>query len=282
MEHVHVRAPARHVTHRSLQPRLETVVVGLVFVAIVLTWEFGVRVFAVKEFILPAPSRVVEALLRGLAAAPGAREGYWLHAGITLSEALEGFFIGSALGILLGTLVSQSRWAELILRPYIVAFQSLPRIAMAPLFIVWFGYGVGSKIFICALATFFPLLINSIAGFESVDEERIELMRGMAASRWQIFRKVQFPSALPYIFAGLDMAIVYAVIGALVGEFVGAQQGLGVLILQMNFALDIAGVFSVFVVLSIMGVALNWLLNEIRRRVLFWAPIARRRRIVGT
>jgi NitT/TauT family transport system permease protein len=123
--------------------------------------------------------------------------------------------------------------------------------------------------------------VNSVAGFHGVDTERVELMKGLAASRWQIFTKVAFPSALPFIFAGLDMAIVYSVLGAIVGEFVGAQRGLGVLIQQMNFAMDVAGAFSVFVVLSALGIGLSSILNAVRSRVLFWAPSERKQRTTG-
>ncbi|MCC7104367.1 MAG: ABC transporter permease [Chloroflexi bacterium] len=273
------RAPTFSVT--LLQRRPELILIPLVFVVVMLVWEYGVQLLRVEAFILPPPSAIWRALVRGLSAAPNARDGYWLHAWITLSEALSGFVVGSTLGILLGTLISQSRLMELTLKPYLVAVQSLPKVAIAPLFVIWFGFGMESKVIICSLLTFFPLLVNSVAGFHGVDTERVELMKGLAATRWQIFTKVAFPSALPFIFAGLDMAIVYSVLGAIVGEFVGAQRGLGVLILQMNFAMDVAGAFSVFVVLSALGIGLSSILNVVRSRVLFWAPSERTQRTTG-
>ncbi len=125
---------------------------------------------------------------------------------------------------------------------------------------------------IVCLITFFPVLVTSIAGFKAVDIDRIDLMRSISATRWQIFTKVKFPGALPYIFAGLDMAAAFSVVGAIVGEFVGAQAGLGVLILQMEAQLDTAGSFSVFVVLSLLGIVLTAILRAIRLRLLSWMP----------
>ena len=250
----------------------EYVLSPALFLLVMGGWELAVRLLKVPPYILPPPSQIAVALGRGLNAGPLAREGYWLHAGITLSETLLGFFIGSSVGLLLGVIVSQLRLVECTLRPYIIAFQSLPKVAVAPVIVLWFGFGMTSKVVIVCLLTFFPLLVTSMAGFKSVEPERIELLRSLAASPWQIFWKVKFPSALPYIFAGLDMATVFSVVGAIVGEFVGAQRGLGVQILQMNFAMDIAGTFSVFVILSVMGVGMYWTLQRVKRWVLFWAP----------
>ena len=250
----------------------EYILSPILFVVVVGGWELVVRVFKIASYILPPPSQIAVALFRGLNAGPLAREGYWLHAGITLSETLMGFFIGSSVGLLLGIVISQVRLMECTLRPYIIAFQSLPKVAVAPVIVLWFGFGMTSKVVIVCLLTFFPLLVTSMAGFKSVELERIDLLKSLAATPWQIFWKVKFPSALPYIFAGLDMAVVFSVVGAIVGEFVGAQRGLGVQILQMNFAMDIAGTFSVFVILSVMGVGLHQVLQRVKARVLFWAP----------
>jgi NitT/TauT family transport system permease protein len=244
----------------------------LVLAAFLATWEACVRVFDIPNYILPSVSDVALALFRGLSAGPLARDGYWLHIWTTLSEILVGFVVGSLLGLALGVLISQSRLLELTLRPYIVAFQSLPKVAVAPIIVLWFGYGMGSKIITVSLLTFFPLLVTSLAGFKAVDNDRIDLMRALSASRWQVFTKIQLPSAAPYIFAGLDIAIVFAVVGAIVGEFVGAQTGLGVQIMQMNAALDVAGSFSVFIILSMIGLSLSQALRMIEKVVLFWSP----------
>ena len=254
-----------------MRTRPELVLAPALFVVIIALWEWGVPFFQVPNWVLPTPSAIVTALWRGLDAGPFERGGYWLHTGVTVFEVLIGFVIGSTVGLLLGTIISQFRILEATLRIYLIAIQSLPKIALAPIIVLWFGFGLTSKVVIICLLTFFPLLINSMAGFKAVDSERLELMRALGANPWQIFWKVRLPSALPYIFAGLDMAAVFAVVGAIVGEFVGAQRGLGTLILSMNAQMDIAGTFSVFIILSLVGVLLHQSLRIVERRLLFWS-----------
>jgi NitT/TauT family transport system permease protein len=254
-----------------MRTRPELVLAPALFVVIIALWEWGVPFFQVPNWVLPTPSAIVTALWRGLDAGPFERGGYWLHTGVTVFEVLIGFVIGSTVGLVLGTIISQFRILEATLRIYLIAIQSLPKIALAPIIVLWFGFGLTSKVVIICLLTFFPLLINSMAGFKAVDSERLELMRALGANPWQIFWKVRLPSALPYIFAGLDMAAVFAVVGAIVGEFVGAQRGLGTLILSMNAQMDIAGTFSVFIILSLVGVLLHQSLRIVERRLLFWS-----------
>jgi NitT/TauT family transport system permease protein len=262
-----------------LRTRPELVLAPVILIVILALWEAMVPFFDVPSYVLPTPSAIATALWRGLDAGLLERGGYWLHAGVTVAEVLIGFFIGSAVGLLLGTVISQFRLLEATLGVYLVALQSLPKIALAPIVVLWFGFGLTSKVVIICLLTFFPLLVNSMAGFKAVDVERLELMRALGANPWQIFWKVRLPSALPYIFAGLDMAAVFAVVGAVVGEFVGAQRGLGTLILSMNAQMDTAGTFSVLIILSLVGVVIHKILRLIERRVLFWSGEATR--VVG-
>ncbi len=266
--------PPRIPLRRLLAARPEYILSPLLLIAVLSLWEFIVRVFDIPGFILPPFSTVARALANGLMTKFTARDGYWLHSGITIAEVLLGFIIGSLIGLILGVAIAQSRLLEATIRPYITAFQSLPKVAVAPIIVLWFGYNMTSKVIIVCLLTFFPLLVTSLAGFKSVDNDRIDLLRSLSASSWQIFWKVRFPSALPYIFAGLDIAIVFAVVGAIVGEFVGAQRGLGVLIMQMNASMDVAGSFAVFILLALLGIALSQILRMIERRVLFWSPSA--------
>jgi NitT/TauT family transport system permease protein len=261
--------PSRFVLLMRTKP--ERVLAPVLLVIIILGWEYSVKWLEVPSYILPPPSHIVVALFRGLNEGLTSRGGYWLHAGVTLWEVLLGFFIGSSVGLLLGTIISQFRIVEATLRVYIVAIQSLPKIALAPIIVLWFGFGLTSKVVIICLLTFFPLLVTSMAGFKAVDVERLELMRSLGANSWQVFWKVRLPSALPYIFAGLDMAAVFAVVGAVVGEFVGAQRGLGTLILSMNSQMDTAGTFSVFIILSLVGIILHKSLRIVERRLLFWS-----------
>ena len=239
----------------------------LLLIVSLAAWEAIVRVFAVPVFILPAPTQVAVALYRGLASGL-----YLTHLQVTLLETVLGFVAGSALGFLLGTAVAMNRYVDYFLYPYIVMFQSLPKVALAPLIVIWFGLGLSSKVINAALVAFFPLLVNTMVGLRSADEDRISLMRSLAASDTQIFWMLRLPNALPFVMAGLDIAMIFALIGAIVAEFVGATSGLGMLIQSMNFTMDVSGQFSVLLILSVVGLVLNRAILLVRRRVLFWDP----------
>ena len=253
----------------------------LLLFSLLALWEGSVRFFKVPKHLVPPVSDIGVALWRGLYASPMAKDGFWYHGGITLAEILLGFGIGSGIGLAIGILVSQLPRLEALLGPYVAALQSVPKVAVAPIIVVWLGFGIGSKVVIICLLTFFPVLVTSIAGFKAVDPDRIDLLRSLSATRWQIFRKAKFPSAVPYIFAGLNMAAAFSVVGAVVGEFVGAQAGLGVLILQMEAQADTGGSFAVCVVLSVIGILLTGLLRRVQRRVLHWMPADTSQRTVN-
>ena len=255
------RAPGAFIRQRPHLP-----LVPLVLVVFVLGWEGIVRAWQVPEFLVPAPSAIGRALVAGLTS------GLYLdHFGVTLYESLLGFLIAAAAGIACGTVIAQFRVVEQTLYPYLVALQTLPKIAIAPLLIIWLGFGLTSKVVIAALVAFFPILVNVIVGLKTVDGSKLDLMRSLDASRWQTFRYVTFPNALPFVFAGLDIAIVFSVLGAIVGEFVGSQRGLGNLILQFHTSLDMAGMFAVLLLLAALGVGLHLAIQAIQRRVIFWA-----------
>jgi NitT/TauT family transport system permease protein len=239
----------------------------LLIVAFLAVWEGLVWLFAIPLFILPAPTSIFVALYRGLSSSL-----YLDHIGVTLTETLLGFAFGTLLAFALGIAVALSRRIEYFLYPFIVMFQAMPKVALAPLIIIWFGLGLTSKVVSAALVAFFPLMVNTIVGLRSADEDRVNLMRSLAATRGQIFWMLQLPNAMPYIFAGLEIAMIFALIGAIVAEFVGAQSGLGMLMQSMNFTMDVAGQFSVLLILSVLGLLLNVLVSEVRRRVLFWDP----------
>jgi NitT/TauT family transport system permease protein len=246
-------------------------ILRLLFIAgLLVVWELAVRVLSIPAFLLPAPSSVGQALWRGISSGL-----YEEHIKITLLETALGFLVGSAGGLLLGTLVALSRRFDYFVYPIIVMFQAMPKVALAPLIIVWFGLGMTSKVVNAGLVCFFPLMINTIVGLRSADEDRISLMRSLAASPMQIFWMLRMPNALPYIFAGLEIAMIFALIGAIVGEFVGAEAGLGMLIQSMNFSMDVAGQFSILLILSVVGLLLNASIAMIRKRVLFWDPASR-------
>jgi len=237
----------------------------LLVLAVLAAWEGAVRLFDIPAYIVPAPSKVFVALYRGIASML-----YIRHLWITLIETLLGFVVGSIVALVLGTLIALSRRCEYFLYPFILMFQAMPKVALAPLIIIWFGLGLTSKVAQASLTAFFPLMVNTIAGLRSADEDRVALMRSLDASEMQIFRMLRMPGAMPYIFAGFEIAMMLSLIGAIVAEFVGAQKGLGVLMMSMTFTMDTAGQFSVLLVLALVGLLLNSIIIVIRKRLLFW------------
>ena len=254
-----------------LARRPELILSPIVLVSLIGLWDFATRSLGIPTFVLPPPLDVWKSLVAGLSAGPFDASGFLYHTGITMWEALLGFLIGSSVGIVLGFLIAYSRLFEKLALPYIVGFQSLPKVALAPLFVIWFGFGVQGKVMITSVITFFPLLVNAIAGYHSVDPDRIDLARSCNASDFQILRKIILPSALPFLFAGLNVASVLAILGAIVGEFVGARSGLGMLLMQYNQALQIAPMFAILLILGVIGYLANVVIRMLERRYCFWA-----------
>jgi NitT/TauT family transport system permease protein len=244
----------------------ELVTVPLAFVLVIGLWEALIPALVVSRIIMVAPSAIVTALIQ-LLQTPR----FYEHLGVTVWETLAGYAIGVGVALVLGTLISQSRLFEKTLYPYVVAFQAVPKTAIAPLFVIWFGFGLTSKIVIAALVAFFPMLVNVIEGLKSADGDKVDMLRVVGASRWQVFKMVQLPNAMPFVFAGLDVGIVFALLGTIVGEFVGAQRGLGYLILQAQTNLDIATFMAVVVVLAVLGLLAHSLVQAVQHRVAFWA-----------
>ncbi|MFZ3118633.1 MAG: ABC transporter permease [Variovorax sp.] len=249
----------------GLSPTRRRMLMAGFFVLVMAVWHFAVLLLEVSPLIFPGPWAVARALVELFQSGEIVK-----HLGVTLYEILAGFAFGALFGLLLGALIGQSSLLEAVLYPYVVAFQTVPKVAVAPLFVLWFGFDTTSKVVITATIVFFPVLANTIVGLRSAPKDQIELMKAFTASPWHVFRMVRLPQALPYVFAGLDIGIVLAVIGAIVGEFVGAQAGLGYLILQRNFSMDAAGMFAILVVLSLIGLVLHSLMRFIARRVIFW------------
>ena len=251
---------------RKLAARPELVLIPAVFVVLMLIWEAVIRYWHIPLYIMPAPSNIALALVN---------TSYLDNALYTLTEALSGFVLAALLGIVLGGVIAQFPLVEKTLYPYLIAIQTTPKVALAPLFIIWFGFGITSKVIIAATIAFFPILVNVISGLRATDAARLELMRSLRATRWQIFTMVRLPGALPMIFAGLNVAIIFSILGAIVGEFLGSRQGLGNAIMQMNVNLDTAGMFATLFVLSAIGVSLHLLMRLLQRKVLFWADSSR-------
>jgi len=257
---------------RRRRDRMRNAAIGIAgFLCLLLIWKLSVDIFKVPPYIVPAPERVWAALMAGIAVSPTDPLGLYLPMWSTLSKALVGFTIGAGLGLFLGSLMAEFRPVETALMPYAFALQSLPKIAIAPLIVIWCGFGDGSKIAMAALLAFFPMLVNSFAGMRAANLEQIELMKVLSASRLETYRLVKLPTAAPYIFAGLDMGIVYALLGTIVAEFLGAQEGMGVVITKAQAVTDVANVFACLVVLGITGVALHLIIRKAERSVIHWS-----------
>lgn len=257
------RSPVRL---RGLSQKLLPVVGVVGFLAI---WQFCAEVLGVSKILLPPPIEVWSALVDGFANGE-----FLMNTWVTTQEVILGFLAGSAAGVIVGIAVTRWRFVELAIYPLIVAFQALPKIAVAPLIVTALGLGLASKITISVLVSFFPLLVNVIAGVRSVPPQQVDLLRALSASQGTIYRKIKLPGALPYIFAGLDVAIILSVIGAIVGEFVGSAAGLGYLVQAKNFQLDVPATYAVLVVLMAMGLVFHGVIRLIGRKVVHWQATA--------
>lgn len=233
--------------------------------AMLAAWQAATVVFAVPAVVFPAPAAITVRLWQLTVSGE-----IFPHLAATLASVLSGFGIGIAAGIAAGGAIALAPPLERLVYPWLVALQSVPKIAIAPLFVLWFGYGLASKVVITALVCFFPVLVSVIAGFSATDRDQLEMMRSFGASRWQTLLRLRIPAALVLIFAGVEIAAVLAVIGAVVGEFVGAQEGLGYLITALNFSLDVPGVFAVLIFLSAIGICLHAAVRVVGRRLVFW------------
>lgn len=232
---------------------------------IVATLEILHRSKLVTEFLAPSPFTIATEMIGQAGSIV-----MWQEMWVTLQEGLLGFAIGSLVGFLLGMGIGLSRTLSRGLYPYVIVLQAMPRVALAPIFIALLGFGMGSKILTAAVICFFPVMINTIIGLKSADEDSVSLMRSLCASRWQVFRKLLFPGALPMIFGGLKTSITLAFVGAIVGELAAANAGMGLLIETSAFQFRIASVFGYILWLSIVTLAIFGIVEFLDRRIVFW------------
>lgn len=247
----------RRATHVLMRVGLLVVLLGAA--------QLLIPAFGIHAYVLPTPDTVIGALAHDYSTLS-----FWHHIGTTMSEIMLGWAVGCITGLVLGVLIAEFRLVEITLTPYIVALNAVPKVALAPVLVVVFGYGVVSKVVITAIMAFFPLLVNVGVGLRGADALQLEMMRGLRASRWQTLRWVKFPGAMPAIFAGIEVAVVLGVVGAIVGEFTGAESGLGYVILQRSFSMDQGGVFSALVTLALIGIVLDLIVRWVGRRVVRW------------
>ncbi len=234
-----------------------------------LAWQFGPGLLGMPEFVMPKLSRVAQETV-----SMWGTSGLMKHTLITAFEIIVGFGLGALLGVMIGVSLGLSPSAEAMLSPYILALQIAPKVAFAPLFVMWLGYTIYPKILIAILIVFFPVMINVLSAIRTVDPDMINLVRTMNASRWQIFRLVEFPSAMAALFSGLRIASTLAVIGVTVGELVGGNQGLGFLLVDAEGQGNTSGVFVAIVMLTLIGVLAYGAVVWAEKRVLHYLPKA--------
>lgn len=226
-------------------------------------WEAWVRLRDIKPYLVPAPSRVVERLYGDP----------WLfaHEGLkTLEGAMLGFAVGAGVAFALATIMAQGRFLERSIFPLAILVKVTPIVAIAPLLTIWFGFGLMPKVFIAALIVFFPIMVNALVGFRSVNPNALALLESLAASRIEVFLRLRLPSSLPYLFAAFRVSIPLSVIGAVVAEWFSGDRGLGSVIYIANNNLDMATAFAGVFTLALLGVGLFLLMTWVERRVLFW------------
>lgn len=237
----------------------------IMVVAFFLGWTAYVRIAGISPFILPEPLAIFTAFI-----ALVQEDKIWTHVGVTLLETLSGFGLAILVGVSLGVVMGKVRAVEVALKPFVVATQVIPKIALVPLFILWFGFGPESKIVISAVLAFFPIFSNTLLGIKSVDAGYKEVMTVFEASRFSRFTMLELPSALPFILTGMEIGIVLSIIGAIVGEFVGGNVGLGYLSVVTLQELQVDTLFAVVLLLTMIGLSLYVMVSALRRLLVPW------------
>lgn len=237
------------------------------FVAVVVVWEGVSRIFKLPEFVLPPPTAIVKVLFSHQ------RElGYAAY--VTAMEVFYGFVVSAVIGSAVALLIARFATFGRALYPLVVLFQTVPKVALAPLFILWFGFDLAPKVVLIVVIAFFPVAINMLVGLQTVDPNLIALMRSVGASRNEILLRIQIPNSLPYLMAGLKVAVTLAVIGAIVGEFAGAQAGLGYMIQFASTQMQTSLVFAALVEVSVLGLLFYYVIEWLERRYINWVPSA--------
>lgn len=246
---------------RHIVNALPSVLLGL---ALLILWEAAIHLFAVSEFVVPPPSNIARSLVDNAAILGGATL-------TTAHEVLVGFALATLFGVLLALLIVRFRLLGRALYPLVVLFQTVPKVALAPIFILWFGYDLAPKVLLIVVIAFFPVTLGMLGGLQSVDSGLIALMRSVGARENDILFRVRIPNALPHLMDGMKVAITLSVIGAIVGEFAGASAGLGYTIQFASTQLDTPLVFAALIVVSVVGVAFYYVIEVLERIVTPWS-----------
>lgn len=248
--------------YRRILPWVSAPILLLLFLGL---WQVAISTTSISPTTLPAPRDVGKEIVRLLSTGE-------LNADlvVTLTETVIGFVIAVVAGILVGTVLGRVQWLEVAMRPALVFFQVVPKVALIPLFVIWFGFGIGSKIVIAAILAFFPLMLNVLLGVRSVDRGHRDLMRSLRANKWETFRRLELPSTLPYVFTGMEVGVIFAIIGAIVGEYLGGNEGLGFQVVTSLNALDAPRLYAVIIVLAALGCLLYFAITGLKRLVIPW------------
>ena len=235
------------------------------FVVLLIVWQLSIVIFKIPNYVLPDIRDVFSSLWRGYIGGH-----YWQHFAFTVRAMLTGYVVGSLAAVVLGIVVAEFKIVERFVFAFVVALQSVPKVALAPLVIVWFGFGIESKVVLVALICFFPTFINTIAGFRSVPPSLIAMMRAFGSSPMRTMMEVKLPHAANSIFSGLQVGVILGLIGAVVGEFIASTRGLGYYIQNAANAMDLGGVFAAVISLAVIGITCTQILRWVQRRVVFW------------
>ncbi len=238
---------------------------AITFVVLIAVWQLSIDLLHVPDYILPRPMMVVQSLKTGYIDGE-----FWPHFLFTLSSTISGYLIGCGCAIVVGAILAESRTFEKFVYPYVIALQSMPKVALAPLIIVWFGYGFASKLVMVALICFFPLFVNTVVGIRQTNPALINMMRAFSAPGWYIFVRVKLFAAAGHIFAGLQISIVLSLIGAVVAEFVASSEGLGWLIQASLANFNTAQMFAALVSLIFIGVLGTRIVQTLHNLLVFW------------
>jgi ABC-type nitrate/sulfonate/bicarbonate transport system permease component len=240
-----------------------TIITIMWFVLLLIVWQAAVSIFHVESWILPKPSAIVGELLdmKGLLISNTFQ---------TLEEVVIGLLVAVAVGMAIATILDAVPFFKVLVNPLLVVSQTIPIVAIAPLFIIWFGFGMLPKVLVVVLVCFFPISLSILEGFQTVDQAMLNLLKTMHATKWQIYRKVKFPAILPYFFSGLKIAVTYSVMGAIIGEWLGASEGLGVLLTRATKSFLTAQLFGIAAVIVVVTLLLYALVEALARMMAPW------------
>jgi len=243
---------------RSHDMRSRIVLGVLAHVGLIAIWYLFVKIGDVPRFVMPSPLDTFRSLFEP-------NYNWWFNIGVTASEIFGGYFLALAVGVALALVFTWSRTLEALFMPLLVSLNMIPKVALGPLFIVWFKYGMLPNTIMAFSICVFPILLTTARGLREIDPDLLDLVRALRGSRWQVFTKIQLPGALPYIFSGMKVAAILAVAGAIVGEFLGSDKGLGYLMLQVQVTLDTPAMFMAVLLITMIGVALYGLVLGLER-----------------